>query len=274
MRDLTPFIIQTFTTLQPDGALVLDEPMVAADIKLRDAFGTTFRWATGNITIDTLDVLGVSVPVGPFDYLSYLREDPEVTFNQSHATSGGSLSAQNLDNVVGEFTASLEAIFNRADVRIYFCLKKPSGLYEADTVFVGRITSVGGDQKLCTFELTADTDDKSSVVAGRQLTQRCIWGAVGGYKGAGCRYPGPEPTCSLIKEDVENGCRAKGWEFAFGGANFEVGSVNSDAAGFPYNDPDGFPFPGGGNYFPPGDDDGPGRRGRLPMDYPLGPDSR
>jgi hypothetical protein len=271
MRDLTPLILQAFTPDPASGRVTLEDPMVAVDMVLKDnaidletgELGTRFHWATMERTVDSINVLGVSTGFGPFTYQPKLRGVPQVSFSSSHATSGGSFTAVNLDNEVGLYVGQLEAVFNRADVRLHLCFKKSDGNYEADTLFVGRVVSVKGDQSACEFQVVADTDDKSAIVAGRQLTQNCVWLAVGGYKGPGCRYSGPEPECNGIKEDTVLGCRAKGWEAFFGGANFEV-VLTSTANGFEYNDPDGYPGPGGGTYFGPGDGEPGGGRGRVP----------
>jgi hypothetical protein len=272
-RDLTPFIIQSLTPQGDDGSVTMVRPHIAFDIKLKDEAGTVLRWATGDVTVDSINVMGVSTAFGPFAYTDVVREVPNVRFTQAHAPDGGTFSTQNVDNLIGEVVGGLEAVFTGADVTMHYLFLKANGNYEADTIFVGRCKSAKKDkgQPTCTFIVVSDVNDKAAVVAGRSLTQKCWWGTYGGYKGPGCRYPGPEPTCSLVKEDAVNGCRAKAWEFAFGGADFEI-VLPTRGSGFGYDDVDGFPGPGGGTYFGPGGV-GPGRPERpgriLPTDIAL-----
>jgi hypothetical protein len=217
LRDLTPFIIQALTPTETDGALLMEDLHLAFEVTLRDEANTVLRWSTGILTADSINNQGYSQAWGPYSYSPEVRGVPNVAFTLSKAPDGGTLQIQNLDNVIGTLAGSLEDLFNKARVVMYVCFKKPSGNYEVDPVFVGLIDGVGGEDT-CEFDLVSDFSDKGALVAARYLTQHCI----AAYKGFQCRYSGPEPTCSFIKEDAVNGCRAKGWEFAFFGANFDI----------------------------------------------------
>lgn len=188
---------------------------LAVDITLSE--GTYIRAAEIELDVTSVNLFGTSVGVDTVAYPALLKQEPQIKFSRGKAPSGGGLSIIDLDHILGVEISQVETLLDNARIVITVCFEKPDYKFEADIYFIGNIRDVKVEDEVTTFNVIADTDNRTTFVANRSLTQRCL--AV--YGDNRCRRPAslmfPGDFCSNVFDDAEHGCLAHRWQFAYWG---------------------------------------------------------
>lgn len=236
-RDLTPFILQSLTRSAVDNSLDL-KTHVACDITLPDA--TVLRIATGEITITSKNVLGVSTAITPALYAAKIREVSDFRFSIGGAIDGGDIEVEHLTLEWAAYFAMGNDGLNGCEATLYECWRKQDGTYEADTFFVGVVAALRADTESVQISFESDLNQKGALV-GRPLTQHCF---AKFFEDEMCGHTGAPAgsTCSFIYDDAAGGCAFWRWQAYFVGAPFQT--AGDPATGDPVDDIDRREFGG------------------------------
>lgn len=165
---------------------------------------------------------GEDVSIGGQDYDNKLRGIGTIKFSLSSSPDNAEINLENVSRELGFVLTDTTRIFDGASVEIKKAFKISDGTFEPVTLFVGQITDTKVNQELITFNVVSDMNRRGTSVAGRTVTQRCIFrfNVNGSGIGPNCGWqttqPGDPLSCDHDLNSL-NGCRSHGNVHRFGG---------------------------------------------------------
>jgi hypothetical protein len=219
---------------------------LAFDITLRN--GTSMRFATKEILMDTVSKGSISQAITPIQFLARVDEAPaDIRHSQTKTVDGGAINLINLDYTLSQLIAHTDRLYEGASVVVYLCFPKTTGNYEGMIYANLVITSPIGDDEKVTLQTVSDVSARDSML-GMEMTQRCQNTLGDAWCGVGHLPPGAE--CSLVHADREGGCLY--WGGVFKGAphlnptgyvaGFN-GTIDPGSGGFDDTTPGGYQCP-------------------------------
>lgn len=174
---------------------------------------------------------GVSVNGQPYD--NKLREISSIKFSTSSSPDNAEIKIENVSRELGFVLTDTQRVLDGSSVRIDRLFKVADGTWEPLTIFVGQVKDLKVDQEFIVLTLVSDMNKRGTKVAGRTITQRCLWvfnkngSGVGPECGWQTSQPGDPNSCDH-DVDSSNGCKAHGNLHRFGGvpAFTSLGSGN------------------------------------------------
>jgi len=225
-RLLSPFLTSFFADRAAADNRVYNTEF-ALDITLRT--GGNLRLGTKDLTLSTWTYRGASVAFAPAQtYTGKLSAVPEIFYSQDSTADGsGVFDAINLDYLLSAIIPEVPRVLDRAEIIGYICYPKDDGSYEGQIFGKGFLRLTEGDDQVAHLSYVSDITDKSVLMGSHELTQRClnVFQVIDPLRRSWCgaandtNIPGGS-TCSLVFDDVDNGCIFWGQEATFQGVSF------------------------------------------------------
>src|SRR5690349_9586026 len=108
-------------------------------------------------------------------YSNKLRSVSSIKFSMGHAPDTATITVENVSRELGLLLTDTERIIDGAKVEIKRAFRIADGTLEAVTLFVGQVKDIKIDQEIVEITINSDMSKRGTSVAGRTLTQRCIW---------------------------------------------------------------------------------------------------
>lgn len=224
MRTLLDSIVTAKDALLRNEAV---KSQIGVEITLVDS--TRIYWGTADFALQTIAVNGEVTNYGK-NFVSKLRQVPEIRFSLTSVTDGGRFTFENLDYAISQTLGSEGYAYAGAAVKVFYCLWTGSA-YDGELIFVGKLRDATGNSTVAEFGCISDLADVKALVANRELTQKCL--AVLGDNRCGLSGIGPGDHCTKVFDDAVGGCLFWGNQARFWGVPFltaerlGVGTVGS-----------------------------------------------
>lgn len=164
---------------------------------------------------------GEGVAVNGRLYENRLRKISSVKFSLSKTPDEAQIIIENVSRDLGftlsDFRRALDG--SRVEIKQLF---KANGVWEPDTIFIGQIRDVRVNQEAIELSVNSDMSKRGTSVAGRTITQRCLFrfnvngSGIGPLCGWSIGQPGNPLSCDKGLDTV-NGCQSHGNQHRFGG---------------------------------------------------------
>ena len=164
---------------------------------------------------------GEGVVVDGKTYENKLRAISSIKFSLGKAPDNADLTLENVSRELGFTLTDFQRMLDGSKVVIKRAFKVPSG-WESNTLFVGYIRDVRVSFDVININVTSDMSRRGTSVAGRTITQRCIFRFNTNGSGIGplCGWVTSQPGNALSCDkglDTPNGCQSHGNQHRFGG---------------------------------------------------------
>lgn len=155
-------------------------------------------------------------------YSNKLRNISNIKFTMGHAPDTATIVVQNVDKELGVILTDTDRFLDGAKAEIKRAFKIADGTFETDTLFVGQVKDIKVTQEAVEISIVSDMSKRGTSVAGRTLTQRCIWvfNKNGSGVGPQCGWVTTQPGDPLACDhdlDSAGGCKGHGNQHRFGG---------------------------------------------------------
>lgn len=165
---------------------------------------------------------GEGVTIDEQLYENKLRAVGTIKFALSSSPDNCDITIENVSRDLGFILTNTTRIFDGASLIVKRAFKIEDGTFEPVTLFVGQIADTKIDQETINFTAVSDMNKRGTSVAGRTVTQRCIWkfNVNGSGVGPNCGWQttqaGDPLSCDHNLDSV-NGCRSHGNVQRYGG---------------------------------------------------------
>lgn len=155
-------------------------------------------------------------------YENKLRNIGAIKFSLGKAPDNTDISIENVSRDLGFTLTDFQRVLDGSKVEIKRAFKVSESTWETNVMFVGYVRDTKVSQDKIDLSLTSDMTRRGTSVAGRPLTQRCIFrfnvngSGVGPLCGWVTSQPGNPLSCDKGLDTV-NGCQAHGNQHRFGG---------------------------------------------------------